>query len=700
MSIKRNILLRIYLAFFAVCLLGVAIVFRAYQIQQVEGVNLISIADSLTTDYKPIDAERGNILSEDGRLLATSLPYFEIRADFNSDALTDKLFFEQVDSLAWHITMFKGDRSISHYKQMLINAHRSGNRYLLIARNVTYPELQDIKTWPLFREGRYRGGLIAIQNNKRTMPYKLLAHRTIGYVREGVKPVGLEGSYDAHLTGTEGKRLMQRIAGGTWIPVNDDNEIMPENGKDIITTIDINLQDVAENALLKALRKHKAAHGSAVVMEVKTGKIRAIANLGSMSDGDYWEKYNYAIGEATEPGSTMKLAAMIALLEDGYVNLNDSVDLNKGTTEFHKMKMLDSEKHEFRNVSVQQAFEISSNVGISKLVSQHYGSQPSKFVERLRDLKIDQPVGVEIEGEVKPVIKHPKDKSWSGTTLPWMSIGYEMTLTPLQILTLYNAVANDGKMMKPYLVTEIQRYGKTVEQYMPIVLNDKICSAPTLKKVKSMLEGVVENGTANHLKSSNYSFAGKTGTARIANDDKGYKENLIYQASFVGYFPADNPVYSCIVVINSPKSGVYYGGYVAGPVFREIADKVFSNNTQMHEPGNKRETFQAELLPGAKSGYRHDVSTIYESLGISCNYSPDVEWVYVERKHNSFELREREIADGFIPDVRGMGLRDAVYLLENLGMNVRFSGVGKVKSQSIRYGTKAQRGMEITLELS
>lgn len=698
MNIRRAILLRIYLAFLAICLLGIAILVRAFQIQQFEGGSLISLADSLTTDYLPIDAERGNILSEDGRVLASSLPYYEVRVDLNAEALTDKIFNANVDSLAWHLSRFKADNSKNHYLQILRNARSSGNRYFLIARNVTYPELHRIKTWPLFRLGRYKGGLIVIQTNKRTMPYQMLAHRTIGYVREGVKPVGLEGNFDKQLAGVRGKRLMQRIAGGTWIPVNDDNEIMPEHGKDVITTIDINLQDVSENALMNALRKHGAHHGCAVVMEVKTGRIKAIANLGMSESGDYWETYNYAIGEATEPGSTMKLAAILALLEDGYLDINDSVDLEKGHATYHNVRMVDSETHDLRKVTVKEAFEISSNVGISKIVTKYYGLNPGKYVEHLRDFHLDKKLDIELEGEAAPIIKSPEDKDWSGTTLPWMSVGYEMSITPLQILTLYNAVANDGKMMKPFLVSGIQERGKIIQKFEPQVLDDKICSERALKKSRQMLEGVVENGTASHLKTSSYSFAGKTGTARIADDNRGYY-NQVYQSSFVGYFPADNPIYSCIVVVSAPKSGIYYGGYVAAPVFREIADKIFSNYIEMHDAANKRDKFYADVLPKAKSGYRSDVSTLYEQIGVSCNYSQNDEWVTPEQKDNSFELKQRNVAKGIVPDVRGMGLRDALFLLENQGIQVSFSGVGKVRAQSIKYGTKAYKGMEIFLEL-
>jgi len=699
MSIKRDILLRIYLAFFAVCLLGAAILAQAFRVQQFEGEHLVSLADSLTTDYMPIDAERGNIMSEDGRLLATSLPYFEVRADLNAQSLTKKIFNANVDSLAICLSRYKGEHGPGYYEQVLRSARASGNRYFLIARNVTYPELQQMRKWPLFRLGRYKGGMIAVQTNKRAMPYKMLAHRTIGYAREGVKPVGLEGSFDEQLAGVRGKRLMQRIAGGTWIPVNDDNEIMPEHGKDIITTLDINLQDVTESALLKALVKHDADHGCAVVMEVKTGKIRAIANLGLTNDGEYWETYNYAVGEAAEPGSTMKLAAMLAMLDDGYVDIDDSVDIEKGVTEFHKIKMYDSEKHDLRNVSVRNAFEISSNVGISKLVNKFYASRPDKYVEHLTDLMLDKKLELEIDGVGSPLVKHPSDKGWSGITLPWMSVGYEVKVTPLQMLMLYNAVANDGKMMKPYMVSEIQERGKTTQKFEEQVLVSKICSESTLKKLKLMLEGVVENGTAQHLKTKNYTFAGKTGTALIADKNKGYKGKLVYQASFAGYFPADNPIYSCIVVINAPKNGVYYGGYVAAPVFREIADKVVSNCIDMHEPANTREKFYADMLPNAKGGFRHDVSKLYETIGVSCNYDQDNEWIYAQQRDNSVDLMPRSVKEGIVPDVRGMGLRDALYLLENEGLRVRFIGKGKVKSQSVRYGTPSIRGSEIFLEL-
>ena len=696
-SIKRDIIWRIYLAFFFVCLAGIAIVAQTINIQVAQGEHWRSLADSLTTGYRSIEAERGNVFSEDGSLLATSLPFFEVRVDLNSEAMKDELFKENIDSLSIAMARFFKDKTAAQYKRQLIQARRNGARYHLITRKVTYPDLQQIKSWPLFREGRYKGGLITIQHNKRVNPFRMLAHRTIGYVRDDVQPVGLEGQFDDYLSGVKGKRLMQKISGGYWVPINDDNEISPQNGNDIVTTLDVNLQDVAEHALLEAVRKHHADHGSVIVMEVKTGKIKAIANIGRMNDEMYWEKYNYAIGEGTEPGSTFKLAAMIALLEDGFVDLNDSVDLENGAKRYYDRIMRDSEEHDYGNVTVQQAFEISSNVGISKLVNRYYTHKPEAFVRHLENIGLKQPTGIEIKGESQPYIKSPDMKEWSGITLPWMAVGYEVQLAPIQILQLYNAVANDGRMMKPYLVNEIQEYGQTVKKFKPTVVKEKICSDATLQNVQLMLEGVVENGTARNLRTSNYSIAGKTGTSQIADKKHGYRK--VYQSSFAGYFPADDPLYSCIVVINAPRSGVYYGSYVAGPVFREIADKVYSSNVDIHLALNRDETFYGNEVPRAKTGYAADVKTLYDALGISYSMPDETEWVYADVEDHSIALKERKIINGLVPNVVGMGLKDAVYLLENSGLEVRAVGKGKVRKQSLRIGSRVSRGEEIIIEL-
>lgn len=696
MSIKRDILWRIYLAFFIVGVAGIAVIVQAGRIQTVEGDYWRNLADSTTLSYVPIDAERGNILSSDGRLLATSLPFFEVRFDINTDALTDEIFNANRKELAKKMSGYFGDKSATEYENFLIKARKSKQRYVLIRKEVTYPQLQVMKTWPIFNLGRYKGGFITIQHNKRVMPFRMLAHRTIGYTRDDIKPVGLEGTFDTELAGVRGKRLMQKIAGGAWIPVNDENEISSENGKDVLTTLDVNLQDVVESALLDAVTKHNAAYGTAILMEVSTGKIKAIANVGKTKDS-YWENFNYAVGEATEPGSTMKLASALALLEDGYVSLNDSVDLELGSRQFHDKTMRDSEKHNLRNVTVKHAFEVSSNVAFSKLIDKHYSHQPEKYIEHLKKFGLHEVTGVEIKGEAVPYIKDPSSNHWSGITLPWMAVGYEWRLTPLQILTFYNAIANDGHVVKPYLVDAILKNGKTVQKFKPEVSKRQICSDKSLKQVRQMLEGVVLNGTGDHLVSKNYAFAGKTGTAQIVKSGRYEK---VYQASFAGYFPAENPKYSCIVVINSPSNGIFYGGWVAGPVFREIADKVYAMSFDMHKSSNKYHDYLAEKIPFLKPGYKPDALEVYKALDVKCKTETDALWVSYQRRANDIELTEKPMNDKQVPNVQGMGLKDALYLLENYGLNVQVKGKGRVRQQSLTPGSIATKGQTILIELS
>lgn len=699
MTIRNDILWRIYMAFFAIALLGGAVLFQAFRIQVVEGRDWTALADSLTTDYRTIPAERGNIFSSDGRLLATSLPFFEIRFDAVTPSLTDEVFYAGVDSLAICMEHHFSEHDRSYYKQKLINARKQGNRYLLIQRKVTYPELQEIKEWPIFRQGQYKGGLIVEQSNKREIPFGMLAHRTIGYVRTGPgsQSVGLEERFDEYLEGQDGKRLMQRISGGAWVPINDENEIEPRNGRDLQTTIDLNIQDVAENALLKALKKHDAKHGSVVLMEVGTGKIKAIANLGKMPDGSYWEHYNYAIGAATEPGSTFKLATMMALLEDDLVSLDDSINIGYGEVRFYGETMRDAEPHNYGKVSVARAFELSSNVGITLLANKNYKDDPQRYVDRLREFHLDQPVGIEIKGEANPLIKSPGDQGWSRISVPWMSVGYEVTLTPLQLLSFYNAVANDGRLMKPYLAESILEYGKLVKRFEPEVIESSICSEETVSKLQGLLEGVVERGTARGIHTDQYKIAGKTGTAQIAQGDQGYGSR-VYQASFVGYFPADNPQYSCIVTVHAPSNGVYYGGSVAAPVFREIADKIYANKLQLQKPGVLAE--HGGVPTNSVAGFQADFQDIYSDLAIPGDHADGEPWIQVQQHADSLDLKPISLAKNLVPNVTGMGLRDAIFLLENRGIEVEVDGYGKVRRQSVRPGTAIREGMTIKLELS
>ncbi len=697
MSIKKDILWRVYLVFGLIGVGALSIIFQAFKVQTMEGGYWRSMADSLTTAYRTIEAERGNVYAEDGSLLATSLPFFEVRMDLKTEALTAEIFNSHVDSLAWYLAEFDQSRTQPEWKRKLINERNEGERFLLIHRKVSYPDLLKMKQWPLFRLGKYKGGFISFQQNKRVTPFRLLAHRTIGYVREGIQPVGLEGAFDEYLAGVHGIRLVQKVTGGIEVPINDNNEIEPENGMDIISTIDINLQDVAEDALYRAIQDHKADHGCVVLMEVSTGKIKAIANLGRSGDA-LWETYNYAVGESTEPGSTFKLLSMIALLEAGMIRITDSVDIEKGVKQFYDETMKDSEEHDYRMVTVQKAFEISSNVGISKLIAAHFGKKPQAFINQIRSMDLHRKTGIEIAGEPEPVIKTIKDEDWSGISLPWMSVGYELQFTPLQLLTFYNAIANNGKMVKPYLVTAVQDYGRDLVTFKPQVINDKICSPSTLRNVRNLLEGVVEKGTARNIRSANFKMAGKTGTAMIADRKHGYKQ--VYQSSFAGYFPADKPLYSCIVVINAPKSGHYYGSTVAAPVFREIADKVYSNTIEMHQPiNNDKSKYYASTIPVAKAGFKNEARYIYNQLGISFSQPNGVDWVWCRKKDNSIEMKEREWIKNLVPNVLGMGLKDALYLLENEGLRVMVVGRGRVKKQSIPPGLKAKDYETITIEL-
>ncbi|MDC1204202.1 penicillin-binding protein 2, partial [Salibacteraceae bacterium] len=536
-------------------LFGIGIIFKIGQVQFIEGDHWQELAKSYSTKHRKIDAIRGNIYASDGSLIATSVPKYEVRFDLNAEAITNDLFAKNIDTLCLELSKLLPEKSKNQWKAELTQARKNGARYHLIRRKLSYTQIKKMRQFPLFNRGKYKGGFISIQQNKREKPFQVLASRTIGYSRDNSKPVGLEGAYNKVLSGTQGLQLMQKIAGGIWMPIEDENEIEPEDGADVVTTIDINIQDVAENALLEQLIKQDADHGCVVLMEVATGEVKAIANLNKTKSGKYWETYNYAVGESTEPGSTFKLASLIAALEDGYIDLTDSVETGKGVFKFYDRKMYDSRVGGYGKITIKRAFEVSSNIAVARTISENYRSNPQKFIDRLYKMNLHQKLGIEIYGEGEPRIKSANDPTWSGISLPWISHGYEVSLTPLQILTFYNAVANDGKMVKPRFVKEIRKIGVPIKTFGPEVINPAICSKATIEKAKAMLEGVVQQGTATNLKNANFKIAGKTGTAQIYNAKTGYKtdKQVSYQASFVGYFPANNPMYSCIVVVNAPS---------------------------------------------------------------------------------------------------------------------------------------------------
>lgn len=710
-ELKKDIAWRIYIVYFVMCLFGLAIVGKALKIQLVEGAELKEKVQNLTLMDKSIEAVRGNIYASDGSLLATSIPIYEVRFDANADAISDQLFNDNVDSLAICLSNLFQDKSMATYRMELRNARESGARYHLIKRKVKYPDLKKMKEFPIFNRGKYKGGFIFVQRNKRERPFRILAARTIGYEREGVSPVGLEGAYSKDLKGVDGQRLMQKITGGVWMPVSDADEVEPEDGKDIYTTIDVNLQDVAESALLKQLEKHQADHGTVVLMEVKTGAVKAIANLKKTESGSFYEAYNYAIGERTEPGSTFKLPALVAAIEDGLVDMGDIIDCGDGSRKFYDKTMYDSNYEDggWGKITAKRVLEVSSNIGMAEIITRAYGENPQKFIDHLAAMNLRTKLGIEIEGEGEPYIKNANDKTWSGISLPWMAHGYELQMTPLQILTYYNAIANDGVMVKPKFVEKITQGRKVVKEIDTEILNPRICSKETVQKVKRALEGVVEQGTASNLKNADYKIAGKTGTAQIAKDgrygvyeDKNKKKRQVsHQASFAGYFPADNPEYSCIVVINAPSRNVYYGNLVAGPIFKEVADKVYANSLEMHKELEEQKFYASSAIPYSKHGHKQDAKQVFDAIGVEVqSKADDAEWIVTSTQSESVTLAPRSIKENLVPNVVGMGLRDAIFLLENQGLRVKVSGSGMVKTQSLQAGMRHFKGQEIQIELS
>ena len=696
MNIRTNILLRVYLAFGLIVMLAFAVFFKLCHLQFAQGKKWKAMADSLSTRYVNIDAARGNIFAVDGSLLATSVPEYELHMDMLAGGIADdKVFYSKVDSLAMKMSAFFADRSAGEYSRILRDARKDSLRYQLIRRRVSYQDLKKIRKFPIFNLGRYKGGLIIVQQNKRILPFRTLAARTIGYNNANVKnPVGLEGAYAEYIKGESGKRLMQRIAGGVWMPVNQEEEIAPKEGADIISTIDVNFQDVVQNALQKQLIISNADHGAAILMEVSTGEIRAVANYSKVASGEYQEKFNYAIAGNQDPGSTFKIASYLALLEDKYVDTNTMVAT--GTYPIPGHTITDSHGS-IGVVTVKKAFEESSNAAVAYLVNKNYKNNPSKFTDHLYDWHLNEKLQLQIPGEAQPVVKNPKNTSWNkNMTLPQMAYGYEMQLTPLKMLSFYNAIANNGKYVAPIFVREIRRLGNPVEQFKARVVNEKICSDVSLKKMQEMMEGVITEGTGkNIIYNPLYRIAGKSGTAQVADANKGYKARRQYQASFAGYFPADKPKYSLIVVINDPKNG-YYGAAVAGPVFREIADKVYSSDLEMqqnvptHYVGNTQ-------LPKVKTGNMKAVQQVYSKLGVKPLYASNTPRAV--DTSNGIPSQEIKYKRGTVPSVTGMGLSDALYVLGNAGYKTTVRGCGLVARQSVTCGSMIPKGSRITLEL-
>lgn len=720
MDIKKDILWRVYLCFLGMIVLGAVVLGRAFYIQRIEGKYWKEMGNEMHVKYLPIDAERGTIYSEDGNMLSTSVPIFDVFIDFGAEGLREKggdRFKKNIDSLSMKLADLFKDKTAAAYKKELQTGYKEEDRYYTLKKRISFSEYKTLRDFPLVRLGRNKSGFIIDPRDKRINPYVLLANRTIGLSREdSTKNVGLERSYDSLLKGSSGQRLMRYVA-GAYLPV-EGGEVEPENGKDIITTLDTYMQDVTETALMKMVAGNNSLHGTAIVMETATGKIKAIANLGQEKNKDgtvkkdkdgnsmYTEDLNYGIGKRTEPGSIFKLATLISLMEDGYVTSNSIVDCEGGVKNFYGLRIKDSHLG-YGALTVKEAFARSSNVAFAKLADQYYHNQPSKFLSHLHRFRLDTITGVDITASSGyPIIKKATNRSWAATTIPFMAHGYEELVTPLHMLMLYNAIANNGKMMKPYLVNAVQEYGITVKTIEPQVVEAKICSEKTLAQVRDCLLEVVEgeHGTARKIKDSGYRIAGKTGTAVTALNNKGYnKGNKIYQASFIGYFPAEAPKYTVAVVIqNSNESKLVYGADVSGKVFKEISDKIYGRFI-----GAQKFTAPAVADSSLYSfyGMKKELATVFSFLHLPYADSAVSGMLRRASMKNNFTslhtpLNSSASSGSVTPDVVGMGLKDAVYLLENKGLKVTVSGRGRVMNQSLIAGSIYKKGQNILLALN
>lgn len=699
MNKRQQIVVRVRIGFLAICLLGAAIVGRAFYIQTYQGKHYKSLADSFTISKIALPAERGNIYAYDGRLLATTLPVFDLGFDVKTSLRNDELFRKHIDSFALLMSAKFGEKSPEQYKKEIWKYRKKDKTYFVIKRDIPYDVRIEMERWPLVRQGQYASGIVFDERKQRLKPFGWLAERTIGYYKKTAKEkigVGLEKKFDTILTGKPGNTLAQKISGGLRIPLESPENVPPQPGKDVHTTIDIEFQDVAEDALHRALKHHGADHGCVILMECKTGKIRAVANLGKQTDSTYGEVKNFAFAEAEAPGSTFKIATAAALIEDGFANNATKVNLGNGTATFYKLTVRDHGVPETPEVDLKRAMEVSSNVAMAALADKFYNNVAGKqkFYQHLENFGFTQKIDVELEGAAMPVLRH--HKKWEITSIPFLAHGYEMQITPLHTLNFYNAIANNGVMVKPSIIEKITSYDKTIDSFSTVVLNKNLLSPKTIAALRAMLEGVVENGTAKNLKTDYLKVAGKTGTAKIAQGKEGYKK-AVYQASFCGYFPAENPMYSMIVVINSPSQNGYYGNVVAGTIFKEVADKVYSKSLQMQKP--IQQLIAQNDLPKLNKGNTEELKKLYSAWGKKV-YASDGDWAQVVNDGVTVDLKSIEVKNNVVPEVTGMGLRDALFLLETLGLKVNAIGKGTVKSQSIKPGEPIVKGTQILIELS
>ena len=687
-NIKKSITWRVVFGMGVVVLFAFWVSFQMFRIQLVEGNKWLVMSDSITIRHQDISPARGNIYSDNGSLLSTSMPIYEIRWD--ATVVNDDTFHFYVNELAQQLARLFPDKTSLYYKSKLNTAKKSKSRYVLIRRKVNYHEQKTMRDFPIFRKGRYRGGFMAELNTKRVKPAGNLAFRTIGYRTKDNLGVGLERTYNDDLGGVKGKRLVQKISGG-YRPLNDENLIEPKNGRDIHTTINIDFQEIAQRSLEKSLIKHKADHGCVIVMEVSTGEIKAISNLSKREEGVYSEQYNYSIGESYEPGSVWKVFSAMAAFEDELISPNDSMDIQNGVREYFGKKMQDSDKGRFKKMSFKQAFARSSNVAFSSVIFDNYSSKPSNYISYLKKLDLDKPTGIEILGEPDPFLNHPASSSWSQLTLPWLAIGYENQHTPLQLLTAYNGIINDGIMIRPQIVSSVTDAGIIIKENNNSNKTVRVCSEETSKKIKELTAEVFISGSARNVRSDVVTMGGKTGTAQIASSS-GYQKAKMYNASFVGHFPAMKPEYSIYVMVNKPSNGIFYASYVAAPVFSEVAKKIFTISV-------KKEVVDSLIYkPNYHAGFFKDIKIINNQLGYIMDENSSADFVRVNSNNSMTE--DVVVEEGKMPDFRNFGVKDAVYVSELLGLKPIVAGRGRVVEQSPKPGAVIHKSQTVYIRLN
>ncbi len=690
---RKAILLRSYVVFGLAFAFALLIMISSARLQMGYDKEFGELLKNKNTRIAELAAVRGNIYASGEKLLATTITKYTLIMDPLADGLNKELFDSKIDSLSYMLSITVGKRTAAQWKSHFIDLRNNKRRYAIITKDIEYGIVKHMRNWPIIRLGRYKGFYFE-ETGQRLYFMGDMARRALGYSRSG-NYVGLEGAFDSLLRGVNGKQMQQRMPGGVWRTVKTANYNQPRNGYDIVTTLDVQIQDVAQAALNKAMVANDAERGCALVMEVKTGAIKAIANLSKGTDGNYYETRNYAIDDYSEPGSTIKLVSAMALINDGFAKPTDSININWGKYSFNGKNMIDASNPSKTILTLHECFQTSSNVGISKFVTNAYQNKPEKFIKYFKDLSLLQTPDFDIKSTGFPVVNTPNSSGWSENSLPWLSIGYEARLSPLQVLSVYNAVANNGKLMQPYIVSELRQEGRILKTISPNILNEQICKFSTLAALKSMMISVVNEGTATNIKNANYQIAGKTGTAQIADDNRGYRKGA-YKSSFAGFLPADNPQFSIIVVINEPKKGVYYGGSVAGPVFKEIADFIFSqSNIKQNIPNQTSLQFPAVTL-----GKAEETKLLLDQFKVSSHFTSDSgQYAQVSKGNYGLKIQRQNPSTNKVPNVTNMGLKDAISLLQKCGLHVRYEGLGKVKKQSIAPGSKIIKGSTIIISL-